>query len=598
MNNKHYVGKQISSFERYDDITITGVALLVDDENEYLAGNDSGYLLEISCPYGTQTMANNLLASLQGKTYRGFRAENTALSPAAELGDGVVVNGVYSLLAYRNVEFGPGHMAEIAAPGEGTLEHEYKWESPEKREYNRKIAETRSLIAKTSEEILLKIEGEGGLEGQVSSLTQTLTSIVLEIRGSGDEDGLSDRVSLIEQTLDNITLSVSNGETSSTIKLMSGSTEIDSAEIKLTGVVTFAGLKDGTTTIDGGCIKTGTIDADRLNLTGQITFGDLDEELQSDIENAGGISEQQAKTLITDTLVSSPTIKGGLFYDLESIGRLDLSLEAYGDSLPSLLFTDTRNNVDLFAVYPLNVYSTWAGLTMLNSPVLSVEKWEGEDENHMLLYGTWNFRPAELVDFSEANVDFGGQSADDLGITFDVPEPDLSDISLSSIDGGDGSSLYIAKDDYFGSWHIFANRAIVPSDDSLAPNVGTWRLPWASGTFTELYVNGAEVTSDRNEKHDIFYDLSGYDALFDALRPVGYKLNSGTSGRVHIGMIAQDVEETVALCGMTGQDFGAVVRLVEEDGAEHYYLRYMEFIGLLIDQVQKLKARVASLEEA
>lgn len=50
--------------------------------------------------------------------------------------------------------------------------------------------------------------------------------------------------------------------------------------------VTFTGLSEGTTTIDGGCIKTGTIDADRLNLTGSISFGDLTTEVQNEINSA------------------------------------------------------------------------------------------------------------------------------------------------------------------------------------------------------------------------------------------------------------------------------------------------------------------------
>lgn len=50
--------------------------------------------------------------------------------------------------------------------------------------------------------------------------------------------------------------------------------------------VTFTGLSEGTTTIDGGCIKTGTIDADHLNLTGSISFGDLTTEVQNEINSA------------------------------------------------------------------------------------------------------------------------------------------------------------------------------------------------------------------------------------------------------------------------------------------------------------------------
>lgn len=47
--------------------------------------------------------------------------------------------------------------------------------------------------------------------------------------------------------------------------------------------VTFKGLADGTTVINGGCIQTGTIDAQYLNLTGAISFTDLTQEVQADL---------------------------------------------------------------------------------------------------------------------------------------------------------------------------------------------------------------------------------------------------------------------------------------------------------------------------
>ena len=50
---------------------------------------------------------------------------------------------------------------------------------------------------------------------------------------------------------------------------------VDEMGIRIKGFVTFESLQNGTTTIDGSCIKTGTIDAERINLTGKITFKDL-----------------------------------------------------------------------------------------------------------------------------------------------------------------------------------------------------------------------------------------------------------------------------------------------------------------------------------
>ena len=48
MNNKHFLGKRVSSFEAYDTVgPITGIALLIDDNNEIVAGTDDGYVMEI-----------------------------------------------------------------------------------------------------------------------------------------------------------------------------------------------------------------------------------------------------------------------------------------------------------------------------------------------------------------------------------------------------------------------------------------------------------------------------------------------------------------------------------------------------------------------
>lgn len=94
--------------------------------------------------------------------------------------------------------------------------------------------------------------------------------------------------------------------------------------------VTFTGLSEGTTTIDGGCIKTGMIDADRLNLTGSISFGDLTTEVQNEINSASEAADSAASsasyagsiarsiangsyvggTFIDKTTIKAPTIIG------------------------------------------------------------------------------------------------------------------------------------------------------------------------------------------------------------------------------------------------------------------------------------------------
>lgn len=138
-----------------------------------------------------------------------------------------------------------------------------------------------------------------------------------------DTDG---KLSSLIQTVDGFDLRVENGETSSVIRLMSGRAEISSQVIRMNGLVTFTGLAEGTTIIDGGCIQTGTIDAQRLNLSGSITFEDLTGTVQNQITSAQDTADSALalaaanqlpgyikSTYIDSTEIRSPTIKANIF---------------------------------------------------------------------------------------------------------------------------------------------------------------------------------------------------------------------------------------------------------------------------------------------
>lgn len=151
---------------------------------------------------------------------------------------------------------------DVAAPGSDETLHEYKTEGQTTKQFTHQIAETRSLISKTSEEILLEVSNE--IQGLSSSFTVQLNSIKSQV------SGLDGQVSSIEQYVDSITLSVSNGSTSSTIQLKAGSATIASQTIQMNGLVTFTGLANGTTTINGGCIQTGQVSANYIHLGGKM----------------------------------------------------------------------------------------------------------------------------------------------------------------------------------------------------------------------------------------------------------------------------------------------------------------------------------------
>lgn len=242
MSDKYYVGGDITSFSdngKYKPIS--RVTLLVDDENSLTAGDDTGMEVIASCPHATQPMVSALLQTMKGYQYQAYEAGAANIDPAAELGDGVTVGGIYSPLSKLSDD-GRGY-AGISSPGEAEMEDEYPAEGYITQEFNRKIAETRSTITKTSEEIMLKVKGVDGrvtslstsidgIEANISSLNGSITNIKADINGlrttvSGKIDG-SIAQSMIDQSIDKITLSVSSSSSGTTFKILSNGVVVDS----------------------------------------------------------------------------------------------------------------------------------------------------------------------------------------------------------------------------------------------------------------------------------------------------------------------------------------------------------------------------------
>ena len=106
------------------------------------------------------------------------------------------------------------------------------------------------------------------------------------------------------------------------------------------------------------------------------------------------------------------------------------------------------------------------------------------------------------------------------------------------------------------------------------------------------------LTRNEQKLKNIRYGLAGYDSFFDSLSPCTFRFVDGHE-RIHMGLIAQDIEAQLEVHGMDSMKLAAFIKSPKEDGSGYDYgLRYGEFISLLIDQVQKLKKRVKDLEEA
>lgn len=301
LSDKIFLGSNVGELETGDvPANITRVNLSVDSDHYYTAGDDTGRAIEVTCPWGTQEMANSILAAISGKTYQPYTATDALLDPAAEIGDAVTVGGYYSVIASINNLFDRACAPTISAPESDEIDDEYPYESKERRETNRQLAQTHSLITKTAEEIRLEVKNEidglsasidiqldsitsqiTGLDGQVSSITQTVSGIQTQITG------LNNQVSSIDQKVDSIDLSVSNGNTSSRISLTVDGVQVSSATVRFTGDIVFeSDLADGNTIVSGDCITTGEISARYIKLGGQM---EVYENLRSSADVGGYI---------------------------------------------------------------------------------------------------------------------------------------------------------------------------------------------------------------------------------------------------------------------------------------------------------------------
>lgn len=344
LSEKFFIGLDITGFENTGKYRpISRVTLRVDDENVFTAGDDTGLEITASCPHATQEMVNALLTQLQGYQYQSFTADAVNLDPAAELGDGITVSGIYSTLSQLNDD-GNG-FPDISAPGEVALEEEYPSAGPMEQEFNQKLAQTRSLISKTSEEILLKVENE--LDGLSASIDVKLEGITSQV------SGLDGRVTTVEQTANGLTTTITglDGKVTTISQTLDGLTVTDSG---------------GTTKIKGSVIETGS-----LVLTGIISWGDLDSGVQGDINEAVNTANDAydlaynnqlpsyiKSTYISATEVRSPTISGGTIIGSEIYATEDgdtyammdgdsFMLMRTGSSQPRAVLEATDRNVTL-----------------------------------------------------------------------------------------------------------------------------------------------------------------------------------------------------------------------------------------------------------
>lgn len=243
-----YLGNSVKTLDASPEFQpVSQIILIVDENTTYTAGNTTGRTLTAECPWGTQAMANAMLARLNGYIYRPYDATDALLNPAMELGDAVNVgDDIFGGIYKRGINFNGLLTAEISAPQDEELDHEYPWASPEQRQIDRNYKVVNDLIEANYSELSV----------QASQISASVTQV------SNDVTALDNSKLNAKQTSNTMSWSLdANGFYINNAKTANSSNfkfKVDSSGASVNGTIVATAGSIGGFTIKNGYLTTNT----------------------------------------------------------------------------------------------------------------------------------------------------------------------------------------------------------------------------------------------------------------------------------------------------------------------------------------------------
>ena len=201
MSGKTFVGNRASSLKESDKLQPYTKVTVTDGTNSYSSGTDTGRELLVEVPVlpngDGATLAANILNSVKNYQYRPYEADSALLDPAAELGDGITVGGVYGGIHAKTTTFSRLFRANVSAPAEEEIDSEYPYLSAQERDavrQKKQTAKNTSDIAANTADIAGNTADIGTLNTQVASIN----SLVANKASISDLNAAVARISTLE----------------------------------------------------------------------------------------------------------------------------------------------------------------------------------------------------------------------------------------------------------------------------------------------------------------------------------------------------------------------------------------------------------------
>ena len=239
------VGRVASSIESSPVLTgISAVTVYTDEDGEGVKiGSDSGRNIDVTSPWITRKIGEDILKRLKGFQYQPYTAQDALLDPSAEIGDAITLDKIYSGIYSTEINFNSLMRCTASAPADEDLNEEAPYKSPATRRVARKFKDVSSQLLIMADQISAEVKAR---ESDTKSLTAALNIQAGEISAKVDRKGGDNASFGWSLTADGWTLT-SNGGTV---------LKADKSGLSVTGKITATSGVIGGLTIKDGYLST------------------------------------------------------------------------------------------------------------------------------------------------------------------------------------------------------------------------------------------------------------------------------------------------------------------------------------------------------
>ena len=186
MSGKIFVGNSASGLTEADKLQPYSKVTVTDGTNSYTSGDNTGRELTVNVPLlpsiKGDTLAANILAAVKNYRYQPYEAADALLDPAAELGDGVTVGGIYGGIHAKTTTFSRLFRADVSAPAEEEIDNEYPYLSAQERDAVRQKKQT----AQNTADIATNTSDIETNAGDIATNARAISSISADIANFGE----------------------------------------------------------------------------------------------------------------------------------------------------------------------------------------------------------------------------------------------------------------------------------------------------------------------------------------------------------------------------------------------------------------------------